>query len=55
MSREQLAEFTRRLSMLSVDGVEGVYQTTYKESTAEDWHEVKVALQPSPQHRGHRC
>ena len=29
LSREQLDEFTRRLSMLSVPGVEGVYQTAY--------------------------
>jgi hypothetical protein len=31
MTREELAEFTRRLSMLSTPGVEGVYQTTYKD------------------------
>jgi hypothetical protein len=29
MSREDLAEFTRRLSMLSIPGVEGAYQTAY--------------------------
>jgi len=29
MSREELLEFSRRLSMLSTDGVEGVYRTAY--------------------------
>ena len=29
MNREELAEFSRRLSMLSADGVEGVYRTAY--------------------------
>jgi hypothetical protein len=31
LSREQLAEFTRQLSMLSDDGVERIYETTYRE------------------------
>jgi hypothetical protein len=31
MSREALAEYSRRLSMLSEPGVEGVYQTAYKD------------------------
>jgi hypothetical protein len=31
MSQEALAEFSRRLSMLSEPGVEGVYQTAYKD------------------------
>jgi len=31
LTRQQLAEFTRRLSMLSVDGVEGTYHTAYAE------------------------
>jgi hypothetical protein len=31
MSREALAEFSRRLSMLSEPGVEAVYQTAYKD------------------------
>jgi hypothetical protein len=31
LSREELAEFTRRLSMLSVPGVEGMYQTAYRD------------------------
>src|SRR5271169_3026980 len=31
LSRDQLAEFTRRLSMLSTPGVEGVYQTAYRD------------------------
>ncbi len=29
LSREDLTEFQRHLSMLSVPGVEGVYQTSY--------------------------
>jgi len=29
LSRDELAEFTRRLSMLSVPGIEGTYQTAY--------------------------
>lgn len=29
MSRDELAEFSRRLSMLSTDGVEGVYRTAH--------------------------
>ena len=32
LSREQLAEFTRQLQMLSDDGVERIYETTYGES-----------------------
>ena len=32
LSREDLAEFTRRLTMLSPDGVEGVYRTAHRES-----------------------
>jgi len=35
MTREQLAEFTRRLSMLSVDGVEGVYKTAHQDCRLE--------------------
>lgn len=31
LSREELAEFSRRLSLLSTDGVEGVYRTAYRE------------------------
>ena len=31
MSRDELAEFSRRLAMLSVPGVEGVYYTAYKD------------------------
>ena len=31
MSKEQLAEFTRKLSMLSDSGVEGIYQSAYQE------------------------
>ena len=29
MSRDELLEFSRRLSMLSTDGVAGVYRTAY--------------------------
>jgi hypothetical protein len=29
LTREELAEFTRRLSILSVPGIEGVYETAY--------------------------
>jgi len=31
LSREQLEEFTRKLQMLSDDGVERIYGTTYRE------------------------
>jgi hypothetical protein len=31
LSREQLEEFTRRLAMLSDDGVERIYQTAHQE------------------------
>ena len=31
LSREELAEFTRKLQMLSDDGVERMYETTYRE------------------------
>jgi hypothetical protein len=31
LSREELAEFARRLSMLSVPGIEGVYQIAHKD------------------------
>ena len=31
LSREQLEEFSRRLAMLSDDGVERIYQTAYQE------------------------
>lgn len=31
LSRDELAEFTRRLALLSVPGVEGVYQTAHNE------------------------
>jgi hypothetical protein len=31
LTRDDLAEFSRRLSMLSPDGVEGVYRTAYKD------------------------
>jgi len=31
LSREQIEEFTRRLAMLSDDGVERIYQSTYQE------------------------
>jgi hypothetical protein len=31
LTREQLDEFTRRLQMLSDDGVERIYETTYRE------------------------
>jgi hypothetical protein len=31
MTRADLAEFSRRLSMLSPDGAEGVYRTAYKD------------------------
>jgi hypothetical protein len=31
MSREELSEFSRRLSMLSIDGVEGVYRTAHND------------------------
>jgi hypothetical protein len=30
LDREQLSEFTRRLQMLSDDGVEKIYQTAYR-------------------------
>jgi hypothetical protein len=29
LTKEQLAEFRRRLSLLSTDGIEGTYQTAY--------------------------
>jgi hypothetical protein len=32
LSRDELAEFSRRLAMLSVDGVEGVYRTAHRDS-----------------------
>ena len=32
LSREELAEFIRRLTMLSIDGVEGVYRTAHRDS-----------------------
>lgn len=35
MTREELAEFTRRLSMLSADGVEGVYRTAHQDCRLE--------------------
>jgi len=35
MSREELSEFSRRLSMLSTDGVEGVYRTAYNDCPIE--------------------
>jgi len=35
MSKEQLADFERRLSMLSDQGVEGVYQDAYKDCRYE--------------------
>jgi len=31
LTREQLAELTRQLSMLCDDGVERIYETTYRE------------------------
>jgi hypothetical protein len=31
MNREELTEFSRRLSMLSTDGVEGVYRTAHND------------------------
>jgi hypothetical protein len=31
MSKEQLAEFERKLTMLSDSGVEGIYQSAYQE------------------------
>jgi hypothetical protein len=31
LSREELAEYAHRLSLLSVSGVEGVYQTAHRE------------------------
>jgi hypothetical protein len=31
LTREQLAEFTRQLQMLSDDGVERIYEKTYRE------------------------
>jgi hypothetical protein len=31
LSRDELTEFARRLSMLSADGVEGVYQTAHND------------------------
>lgn len=31
MSREELLEFRRRLSMLSGSGIEGVYNTSYRD------------------------
>ena len=31
LSREQLAEFTRQLQMLSDDGVERIYETRYRD------------------------
>jgi len=31
LTREQLAEFTRKLAMLSDDGVERIYEETYRE------------------------
>jgi hypothetical protein len=31
LDREQLAEFTRRLTMLSDDAVEKIYQTAYRD------------------------
>ena len=36
MSREELAEFTRRLSMLSADGVEGIYRTAHNDCRLDD-------------------
>lgn len=42
MSREDLSEFTRRLSMLSVDGIEGTYRTAYKDC-AYDGHKIPPA------------
>jgi hypothetical protein len=35
MTREELVEFTRRLSMLSADGVEGVYRTAHQDCCLE--------------------
>jgi hypothetical protein len=31
LSREELTDYSRRLSMLSVSGVEGVYQTAHRD------------------------
>lgn len=42
LSRDELAEFTRRLTMLSVDGVEGVYRTAHRDS-AYDGKEIPPA------------
>lgn len=35
MTPEELAEFRRRLSMLSDSGIEGVYNTAYKDCRLE--------------------
>ena len=35
MSREQLADFERKLTMLSDQGVEGVYRNAYKDCRYE--------------------
>ena len=36
LSRDELTEFSRRLAMLSVDGVEGVYRTAHRDSVYDD-------------------
>jgi len=35
LNREELSEFSRRLSMLSIDGVEGTYRTAYADCRLE--------------------
>jgi hypothetical protein len=36
LSREQLAEFTRKLQMLSDDGVERIYESTHRECALKE-------------------
>jgi hypothetical protein len=36
LSREELREFSRRLSMLSISGVEATYRTAYADCRLED-------------------
>jgi hypothetical protein len=50
LDREQLAEFTRRLQMLSDDGVEKIYQTAYKDCALN-----RQQLPPAARHSATRC
>jgi hypothetical protein len=36
LSREELLDFSRRLSMLSISGIEGTYRTAYAECRLDD-------------------